>query len=333
MFLSLPLEIRIQIYSNVLESNPARHAHLSPSPTYPEASSSALFLKAITVPVTEQFSDGIDVGKTDPQPFPSVSSLILGSCFSPSLRGTGCGCIPTALLMTCKQVYEEARTLPWERNEYAFINWFCSGVYAARSFMRALKPWQRESMRFARLEVLRRDLEGTWVSTMVGGRPETGEWKDLCRLWSGDVETGKSGLWGLKLGIKGSVGTYVVGEAIDGSGGVSVALAEPKTEKYNVDKRQNGQKGLLDINAQWITDGLTHMTSLRWLEIEIEDDDVSRDAKVDFCLNLGNKLSYISGIRVEILFVEKLVEEAKDTTQDERVWGQPGDDYIWGLDM
>lgn len=192
--------------------------------------------------------------------------------------------------------------------------------------MKALKPWQRENMRWARLDVLKRDLEDTWVATMVGGRPGTGEWKDLCGLWSGDMETGESGLWGLRLGIKGRVGAYVVGEAIDGSGGVSVAFTESATEEDNIDKDQNRQKGLLDVDAQWITQGLAQMRALRWLEIEIEDDGISRDAKVNFCMNLGQKLSDISERRIEVLFVEKLVEEEKMT------WGQPGDDYIWALD-
>jgi hypothetical protein len=283
------------------------------------------------VPVAEQSSEGKNGGQTDLEPFPSTLPLKSSSSLS-ALKGTGCGCIPTALLRTCKQVYEEARISPWEKNEYVFVNWFCSGVYAARSFMRALKPWQRGSMRWARLEVLRRDLEDTWVATMVGGRPGTGEWKDLCRLWSGEVETGDVGLWGLRLGIKGRVGAYVVGEAIDGSGGVSVAFVKSSTGGDNIDEYQNRQKGLLDVNAQWITQGLAQMRALRWQEIEIEDDDISRDAKVDFCMGLGQKLSEISERRIEVLFAEKLGEEVKTTKQEEMTLGQPGDDYIWALD-
>jgi hypothetical protein len=110
-----------------------------------------------------------------------------------------------------------------------------SVLYSARSFMRAFKPWQSESMRWVRVEVLRRDLEDTWVATMVGGRPGTGEWKDLCGSWSGDVETGEGGLWGMRLGIKGRVSAYVVWEAVGGSGGVSVAFREPGNEGADID--------------------------------------------------------------------------------------------------
>jgi hypothetical protein len=222
--------------------------------------------------------------------------------------------------------------LPWERNEYVFINWFCSGVYAARSFMRALKPWQRESMHWARVEVLRRDLEDAWAATMVGGRPGTGEWKDLCELWSGNVETGEGGLWGLRLGIKGRVGAYVVGEAIDGSGGVSVAFKEPGTGGADIDDYQNMQKGILDVDAQWITQGLAQMKALRWLEVKIEDNDISQDAKVDFCVNLGRRLSDIAGRRIDVLFVMKLVNDVKVTKAEDMSWGNAWDDYVWAVD-
>src|SRR5277367_2958385 len=109
-FLSLPLEVRLQIYGYVLESNPAKHTHLSPSPIYPPPTSSAYFLKAITVPFPS--SERELEGKTEPGPFPSTSQSVQALCLSPELKGTGCGCIPTALLRTCKQVYGEAHMLP-----------------------------------------------------------------------------------------------------------------------------------------------------------------------------------------------------------------------------
>ncbi len=166
-------------------------------------------------------------------------------------------------------------------------------------------------MRWARVEVLRRDLEDTGVATMVGARPGIGEWKDLCGLWSGDMENGEGGLWGLRLGIKGRVGAHIVGEAIDGSGGVSVIFMGSATEGHIIDQYQNRQKVLLDVDAQWITQGLAQMKALRWLEVEIEDDDISRNAKVDFCANLGKKLGDTSGRRIEVIFAEKLVEDKK----------------------
>lgn len=98
-------------------------------------------------------------------------------------------------------------------------------------------------MRWARVEVLRRDLEDTWVATVAGGRPGTGEWRDLCGLWSGE---GEGGLWGLRLGIKGRVGAQVVlGEAVGGSGVVSVAFMKPVSLGDNVDEIPGQAKGFV----------------------------------------------------------------------------------------
>jgi hypothetical protein len=74
------------------------------------------------------------------------------------------------------------------------------------------------------------------------------------------------------------------------------------------------------------------MKSLRWLEVEIEDDGISRDAKVDFCMNLGYKLSDIAERSIDVLFVEKLVEKLKVTKRQDMSWGNPGDDHTCALD-
>ena len=77
---------------------------------------------------------------------------------------------------------------------------------------------------------------------MVGGRPGMGEWKHLCGLWSGDVETGEGGLWGLRLGINGRVSAYVVWETVGGSGGVSVAFREPGMRELTLTTTRTGRK-------------------------------------------------------------------------------------------
>jgi hypothetical protein len=79
------------------------------------------------------------------------------------------GKIPTALLLTCKQVFDETRLLPWERNTFTFTNWFWSGVYAARQFARGLRPWQRAAVRWVGVEVLARDLRAHGMREMGGG--------------------------------------------------------------------------------------------------------------------------------------------------------------------
>ncbi len=47
------------------------------------------------------------------------------------------------------------------------------------------------------------------------------------------------------------------------------------------------------------------MTGLRWIEIEIEDQDVSRESKVRFCADLGGFFGE-QGRDVQVFFVEKI---------------------------
>jgi len=77
--------------------------------------------------------------------------------------------LPSALLCTGRQIYLECRTIPFQANEFVFITWFSSGLSAARGFAGALKPWQRETMRFARLEIQARDLGEAHAYCRVGG--------------------------------------------------------------------------------------------------------------------------------------------------------------------
>lgn len=311
-FLELPLEVRLQIYSHLLPLHPAKHAHLSPSVTYPPATSSAYFLRALSATLAFSFPNFEPAGMSEPTSFTMEPAR-----FPVGARGQGCGFIPSALQSTCKQVYEETRTIPWQQNEYVFINWFCSGVYAARAFLRGLKPWQRSSMRWARVEVLGRDLKDSWVATMVGGRAGGGEWKDLCGLWAGDVPgSAQDGLWGLRLGIKGRVGTAGLKTEVDSSETVC-------------DSTQPVNRGVMDVDAEWVTAGLGQMRALRWLELDIEDNEIERKDKAEFCLALGKKLSS-QGRKVDVLFVEKVAEETQKTqvaASEETVWGEPEGEF------
>jgi hypothetical protein len=292
--------------------HPAKHAHLAPNCKLPYITNSTYFQRSLacSLAVPLEFEP---TGKTIPSPFPLSPT-------PQALRCGGCGFIPKALLMACRQIYEEARVLPWETNEFVFINWFCSGVYAARAFLRALQPWQQTGMRWARIEVLGRDLKDTWVTTMVGGRAGGGEWKDLCGLWAGDAN-GEGGLRGLRLGIKGLV--TAVSMEVDGS--VAPGPAHIDEEDY-----QRQLKGALDVDAEWITEGLGRMKSLWRLELEIEDESVRRDDKVSFCLELERKLYDMMGgeKKVNVVFVEVVREEAKTGKREPEV-REPGDTVIF----
>ncbi len=177
-------------------------------------------------------------------------------------------------------------------------------------------------MRWARLQVLRRDLEGTWVAGLGGARKGDGEWKDLCGLCGGEENgQGSGGLWGLRLGIMGRVGGDGAGIEIDGSGG----------ESDDSETEGGRESAILSPSAKWVTEGLLQMISLRWLEIEIEDEEIPKDQKVQFCLSLGRKLSEIFHRKVDVIYVEKIVEEVTEK-KEVVVRGEPGDDSIWGLD-
>ncbi|RDW69938.1 hypothetical protein BP5796_08335 [Coleophoma crateriformis] len=178
-FLSLPYELRLEIYYLTIASHRAIHSHLAPAPA-------SRITSPNTVPLSAAHSQptGFAVPIVISNPGLTFPSLLPDSPSHPTTRGK----LPTGLLASCKQIYQEAHRLPFESNAFTFVNWFWSGVYAARQFSRcALKPWQRDALRRVGVEVLARDL-------MHSGR-SCHEWIDLCQLWKGVQE--------LRLGIRG----------------------------------------------------------------------------------------------------------------------------------
>jgi hypothetical protein len=234
--------------------------------------------------------------------------------------------------------------IPWESNQFAFVNWFWSGVYAARQFTRGLRPWQSEGLRWCTVEVLGRDL---WVDGMeriggaVGGTSTgaaggkdgkgVGEWRELCGFWRG--------VWGLRLRVKGSVVSERKDEievsAQRGWNGEDGAWSADEAEKKDGQKEES----ILDVEGVWVSDGLARMKSVRWIELEIEDEAVERDVKLTFCAQLEEKLtawrSQENGWegKVQVIFVEKV--KIPPVPNKNFVWygGEPGDESIWGLDM
>ncbi|KAH6951165.1 hypothetical protein BKA56DRAFT_625959 [Ilyonectria sp. MPI-CAGE-AT-0026] len=157
--LSLPLEIRLQIYRWLHLSSPVRQLPLAqghPTPIHCQ------YILRRVVRDTD-FSPDYDTS-------PSTTCLL--SPYRPL------SVLPTSLLQTNSQIYHEARLIPFMYNEFVFVNWFASGLWAARAFTRALAPWQRSAIRFVRLEVLARDVLG-------GAGCE--EWRALCKDWAASV--------------------------------------------------------------------------------------------------------------------------------------------------
>ncbi|KAH8594665.1 hypothetical protein B0O99DRAFT_687443 [Bisporella sp. PMI_857] len=338
ILLTIPLEIRMHIYSYVLRSHEIYHPNLlSPTTISPPAPSQFEKLQYTTfIFAASQHDNGTGClnGNSESQPIlgtydialqktqilnighPIGDPMIMTTTTSALCHGIQ-GKMPTGLLVSCHQIYEEVRLLPFHTNAFVFVNWFWSGVYAARQFTRGLKTWQREAVRWTSLEVLARDLRtggmdsigggiGGLASMSLDGRGKgSGEWIDLCRLWERVL--------GLKLSIKGSLNAIV-----DGSINIS---------------GNEGCEGnhLLNANYDWVQGGVLHLKSLRFLELEIEDETIDRETKLAFCRDLCRMLSEKrdreDGWRADlkVVLVEKFkVEAAKPNFK----WygGFPGDD-------
>ncbi|RFU78883.1 hypothetical protein TARUN_3364, partial [Trichoderma arundinaceum] len=110
--------------------------------------------------------------------------------------------VPSDLLCACRQIYFEARTLPFENNEFVFLNWFSSGLNAAAAVTKSQRPWQRLAMRYVRLEIMAEDLARTAALK---------KWADLCGR--GRSASWIQGLRGLRLKVVGQVGKRSTDEA------------------------------------------------------------------------------------------------------------------------
>lgn len=170
--MSLPLEIRLQIYHWVHLMNPIRQK--APSPGYPTPD----IKRCVQRPVPDaddpwdgvcdgicgdDYDPGTDVRRTE-------SPMLL--CPNRPLCG-----LPSNLLRTSKQICREARSIPFETNEFVFVSWFTSGLWAASAAVAGvLVPWQREAMRYVRIEILERDLQEA---------ASLRAWKALSETWTG----------------------------------------------------------------------------------------------------------------------------------------------------
>jgi hypothetical protein len=108
-------------------------------------------------------------------------------------------------------------------------------------------------------------------------------------------------------------------------------------------------RSLLDINNPWVTEGILALSSLRRIEVTVEDEDTSRETKIQFCADLSHLLNsprtlggmdgeaggeQMSPAKVEVLFRENVEVPTEVISNREFTWygGEPGDDSIWGDD-
>lgn len=174
-------------------------------------------------------------------------------------------------------------------------------------------------MRWVCVEVLGRDLwsgeklgRSNGGAAFEGGGKKGEEWVDLCALWKG--------VRGLRLGIKGSVRFDKRRTLeIDGSAGWNGELGGVSNASNAEMDRTEEENGLLNTDLEWIQGGLLQMTSLGWIELEIEDGDMQREAKFSFCQELATVLNKQRDRNdgrmdaVEVIFVERIrVDEIEE---------------------
>ncbi|KAF6815948.1 hypothetical protein CSOJ01_03217 [Colletotrichum sojae] len=283
--LSLPYEIREQIYGWVHAMHPIQHAQLAP--WYPTPSYSSYFLKLVRPGVdaeapavgegrTKSVERGKDArdGKKSQAAADDDARLLL------SPHRPLCG-LPSALLRANSQVYDECRIMPFHTNEFVFVNWFSSGLWAARAFTRGLKPWQQDQMRYTRLEMLGRDFTG----------PALKEWIELCACWS-------RGLRGLRLKI-------LIG------GGIFEPTATFASLNNNAEAQAMDISRFPEPRPEWIEQGLRKMGSLRQLEVELSVLDWDDAQKIEWCESLAEILNDGREGRPKVIVrcVERLMED------------------------
>ncbi|KAM0349767.1 hypothetical protein ACHAPU_003598 [Fusarium lateritium] len=233
---------------------PVRHAQLAP--WYP----TPVHCQYILQPVDSEASSEDTTSELD-----TKSDLGLLSPFRP-LSG-----LPTSILRTNYQIYREARTIPFTHNEFVFVNWFASGLWAARAFTRSLAPWQRAALRYVRLEVLARDV-------VVGGAGRD-EWRALCAEWA-------SGVRGVRMKmVLGASMSAVTGPAFGDGAGRRAETAR-----------------------RWVGEGLGLMTQLERLEMEVVAREMSDVEKIEWCEMLQRELREDGLEGIVVVCTEKVQE-------------------------
>ncbi|RSM01979.1 hypothetical protein CDV31_011123 [Fusarium ambrosium] len=260
-FLSLPLEIRLHIYHWLHLMSPVRHAQLAP--WYPTPVHCQYILRPLDHEAVPEGGDGIEAQGLL-SPYRPLSGL------------------PTSLLRANSQIYNEARLIPFSQNEFVFVNWFASGLWAARAFTRALAPWQRGALRYVRLEVLARDV-------VVGGAGRE-EWRALCGEWA-------SGVRGLRMKMVLGASTATV------SGPSTGGAVGPRSEAAR----------------RWVGEGLGLMGQLERVEMEVVARGMSDEDKLLWCEKLERELRE-GGLRWVVVVCTEKVQERMEWIKSDVAW-------------
>lgn len=125
------------------------------------------------------FALTLDPNLPSKKPHPKPQNLI-GRLPSPSL------------LLTCRQIYHEARLLPFQINAFDFQPFYSRNLQCSRQFLRQLESWQVCEIRDLRLAVIERDVKAWGIGYLF---------LDVCDMLG-------SGLRSLRLELQGSFENY-----------------------------------------------------------------------------------------------------------------------------
>lgn len=248
-FLDLPVEIRRQVYYWLHVMSPVCHAQLAPwypIPVYSHYIVSPITERSLNAPERNAMEEA-----TCPPRHPSPEEQKeLDEMLSPFRPLSA---LPSSLLRVNSKIYFEARDMPFEHNEFVFVNWFASGLWAAKAFTDKLSAWQRERMRHVRLEMIYRDF------TKKGYEA----WVSLCDAWAPSVR-------GMRLKI---IFT-------------SCLFADKGPDSKGPGEGEDRAAQL----RKWIGPGLKKLVNLERLELEMMTEDMDNAMKVEACRGLEEML-------------------------------------------
>lgn len=158
-FLDLPLEIRLQIYAWVHLLHPFKYRELAPG--YPSPAIKPYHTTHL-LPSPANCTSTVEETTTTPPKSIHPSPPLL----SPDRPFAY---LPTSLLLTNRQIYHEARETPYLSNEFVFPSFFSSGLSAAGVLVRGATAWQRDALRYVRLEMKLGDLRCDKKTVMSWG--------------------------------------------------------------------------------------------------------------------------------------------------------------------
>jgi hypothetical protein len=138
------------------------------------------------------------------------------------------------VLLVCRQIYYEARLLPFQNSEFAFQRWYGSSTAECLKFFQRLQTWQIGMLRSLKLDVTEADL---------GGLSRVDE---VC--------------------------SWLFPNSIDGLGGPRVPALQHLSihiSRAGLWPDPADFEALFDLGRKWSVQGILRLTSLRTLKITI----------------------------------------------------------------